>query len=99
MFSEPLLAHAAETSGVHATCDPHPGDDADRDQDDADTDDEKHMVVAARTRRTAILTRGPLNVCALVHKAMTRTGDVCAICSDVDTALGGREITQERRPT
>lgn len=70
MFSEPLLAHRAEISGVHATWHPHPRDDADRDQHDADADDEEHMVVAAIRRRISILTRGQLTVCALVHKAI-----------------------------
>ena len=55
---------------------PHPRDDAGRDQHDADADDEKHMLGAASRRRIAILTRGQLTVCALVHKAVTRTGDL-----------------------
>ena len=71
MFGEPLLAHPAEIGGVHATWHPHPRDDADRDQHDADPDDEEHMVVRppAIGRRTAILTCGQLTVCALGHKA------------------------------
>src|SRR5512145_2202559 len=70
MFGEPLLAHAAEIGGVHATRHPHPREDADRDQHDADADDEKHRVVAASSRRIAILTRGQVTVCALVHRAI-----------------------------
>jgi len=45
MFSEPLLAYPAETTGVHATWYPHPRDDADGDQHDTDADDKEHMVV------------------------------------------------------
>ncbi len=68
MFSEPLLAHPAEIGGVHAAWHPHPRDDADRDQNEADTDEEEHMVVP-QERPIAILTRGQLSVCALVHNA------------------------------
>jgi len=70
MFSEPLLAHPAEIGGVHPAWHPHPRNEADRDQHDPDADDEEHMVVAASRRRMAILTRGPLTVCALVHTAI-----------------------------
>jgi hypothetical protein len=41
MFSEPLLAHAAEISGVHATWQSHPGDDDDRDQHNDDAENEQ----------------------------------------------------------
>ena len=68
MFSEPLLAHQAESRGVHATWHPHPGDDDDRDQRDYDADDEQHIVRAAFSRRITIVTRGQVTVCALVHK-------------------------------
>jgi hypothetical protein len=44
----------------------------DRDQHDDEAEDEQHMVVAANQGRTAILTRGQLTVCALVHKTMGR---------------------------
>jgi hypothetical protein len=68
MFSEPLLAHPAETGGVGASWHPHPADDADRDQYDADADHQEHMGVAAMSRM-AILTRGYVTVCAVVHNA------------------------------
>jgi Flp pilus assembly protein TadB len=42
MFSEPLLAHRAETRGVHATWHPHPGNDDQRDQRRNDADDKQH---------------------------------------------------------
>src|SRR5690349_17310416 len=67
MFSEPLLAHAAEVGGLNAAWHPHPRNDADRDQHDAD-DKEEHRVVAAISR-IAILTRGPLTcLCACAHR-------------------------------
>ena len=78
MFSEPLLAHPAEISGIHATWYPHPRDDADRDQHDADADDEEHMVVAAISR-VPILTRRQVTVCALVHKV----SGACAVGNSV----------------
>jgi len=69
MFSKPLRAHPAEVGRFHAAWHPHPRDDADdRDQHDAGADDkEEHRVVAAISR-IAILTRGQLTVCALVHR-------------------------------
>ena len=71
MFGEPLLAHPAEIGGVHAAWQPHPGDDDDRDQRHHKADDQQHMV-AAQSGGTAILTRGRLTVCALVHKIIGR---------------------------
>jgi hypothetical protein len=75
MFSEPLLAHPAEGRGRNAAWQPHPRNDADRDQHDADGDDkEEHRVVAAISR-IAILTRAELPVCALVHRVSV--GSTC----------------------
>jgi hypothetical protein len=42
VFSEPVLAHPAEIGGVDATWHAQPGDEAERDQHDGDTDDEQH---------------------------------------------------------
>ena len=77
MFREPLLAHPAESGGVHATGHSQPGDDDDRDRRDDDGDDEQHMVLTAFAG-TTILTGGSVTVCALVHSA-SGTRNVAAI--------------------
>ena len=70
MFSEPLLAHPAETGGVYTTWHPHPGDDGDRGQRDDDADDEQHVVLVAITLRMTIVACGGVAVCALVHRGV-----------------------------
>jgi hypothetical protein len=83
MFSEPLLAHPAETRGVDAGWHTHPGDDDDRDQHDDEPDDEQHGWRRKSGRRIAIVTRHKLSVCALVHKAFWARGmsrRFCAMC-------------------
>jgi hypothetical protein len=69
MFSEPSLAHPVEVGGVHPTWHPHPGDYADRDQQDGEADDKQHGCRRNQVGVLAILTRGKVTVCALVNKA------------------------------
>ena len=67
MFSEPLLAHPAKIGGVRPTWHSHPGNDHDRDQRYDDPDDEQHVVRRIQVGVLAIVTRGEITVCALVH--------------------------------
>ena len=64
MFGEPLLAHPAERSGVHATWHPQFGDRHDRDQYDDYTDGEQHMVL-------------PIHYASPLIGAAVQSGTVC----------------------
>src|SRR3954471_6567147 len=68
MFSEPLLAHPAETRRVRATEHPHPGNDDDPDQCGNKADKKQHRDPRVEVSpRMTMLTRGPGTVCAFMH--------------------------------